>query len=155
MTDSNITAQPTEQQNAPVAAPAAPAAVEPTGPGQVFQNVTHALSDAELTSPPVVKLILDRMRTAEQQRDDYREYMKLYYAKDKEAGILAEKLKTNMANEIMFGVGLTLGGALVGLVPFLWEQKDGNHLAGSICIGIAVVMIVGSILARLKSGSNS
>jgi VIT1/CCC1 family predicted Fe2+/Mn2+ transporter len=95
------------------------------------------------------------MRTAEQQRDDYREYMKLYYAKDKEAGILAEKLKTNMANEIMFGVGLTLGGALVGLVPFLWEQKDGNHLAGSICIGIAVVMIVGSILARLKSGSNS
>jgi hypothetical protein len=70
MTDPVIAAEQTEQRETPrpVTTPATAAAN--TASGKIFSNITHTLSDSELTSLPVVKLILDRAYYAEAKRDD-------------------------------------------------------------------------------------
>jgi hypothetical protein len=152
MTDIESAAEQTEQWDTPPTAAEPAPAVASSGPGQIFRNVTHTLSDAELTNAAVIKLIIDRMHTAESQRDGFKRYTDLYHATDKEVGILKEKLKTDLANEIMFGVGLTMGGAAVGLVPYFWDKDKGN-LGVIICVGVAVVCTIGSIVARAYHGS--
>ncbi len=69
--------------------------------------------------------------------------------------MLEEKLKTNTTNEIMFGVGLTLGGAIFGLAPYFWDKGNNDHLAGGICIAVAVVLTAGAIAGRLFYGSRT
>jgi hypothetical protein len=152
MTEPESAAEQTEQRDTPPTVPEPAPTVPSTGPGQIFRNITHTLTDAELTNPAVIKLIIDRMRTAEADRDEFRRYVNLYHASDKQLGVLKEKLKINIAGEITFGVGLTMGGAAIGLVPYFWA-KDNDHLAGVICIAAAVVLTVGSIIARVYYGS--
>ena len=130
MTDQASTAEQTEQRDTPPTTAEPAPAVASTGPGQIFRNITHALTDLELTNPAVIKLILDRMHAAEQQRDEFRQYVALYHERDKKVGVFEEKLKTNTANEIMFGVGLTLGGAIFGVAPYFWDKGNNDHLAG-------------------------
>lgn len=48
-------------------------------------------------------MILELLLTTEAERDELKCYVPKYYEADKRAGILEEKLKTNKANEIMFG----------------------------------------------------
>jgi hypothetical protein len=144
-------AEQTEQRNTPPAAAQTAPTVATTGPGQIFKNITHALTDDDLKNPAVVRLILDRMYTSETQRDEFKQYVGLYHASDKSAGILAEKLKTSVTNEILFGLCLTLGGAAFGLAQYFWAKADGKS-AGDICVAVAVILIVGGIFARAIHG---
>jgi hypothetical protein len=153
MTESENAAAQTEQLDTSPTVPEPKPTVASVGPGQIFRDITPNLVDAELTNNlAAIKLILDRMRTAEADRDDYKRYVKLFHDSDKLVGIQNEKLKINIAGEITFGVGLTIGGALFGLVPYFWAKGD-DHLAGATCIAVAAVLTVGSIAARAYYGS--
>lgn len=139
----------TEQQDTPIPVPEPTAGVASTSQRQALDNITRALTDAEVTNPAAVKLIIHMLRTAEADRDGCKRYVDLYHEANTQVGVLTERLKANYTNEILFAVGVALGGTLLGLAPYIWEK---DHLVGGISIGLAVVLIVGSVAARANFG---
>lgn len=146
MTDPASATEQTEQRAASSIIAPAPAAAN-TASGKLFGNITHALSDSDLASLPVAKLILDRMYTAEMQREEFKAYVPLYHAADKNVAVLKEKLNTSTMVDIFYGTGLALGGAAAGFAPYFWD-KD-RMAPGIICISFAVVLIVLSVVVRI------
>jgi hypothetical protein len=129
----------------PIAEPAL--AVASTAKRQIFENITHALNDEDVTNRAAVKLIIDRMITAESQRDYYKQFETLYYGAHEKVAVQAEKLRTNKMVEVYFGTGLALAGAAATAAPLFWD-KD-HMLPSIICISYAVVQLVTSVLVRM------
>jgi hypothetical protein len=137
----------TQQEAHQTAAEEPPPIVEATGPDQIFSNVTRHLTDSELTSAPVVKLLLDRMHTAEKRRDFFETYVALYHEKDKEVAVLSGKVRTNNMVEVFFGVGLALAGLSGGFAPYCWDHN--LPILGGVCIIFAATLLIVSVLARM------
>ena len=88
-----------------------------------FRGVRRQISDEELRSGAVSKLLLDDLERAEADRDRYSAFAEQYHEADKRAAVneermnvLREQLRTNRAVEVLFATGLGLGGAIIGLV---------------------------------------
>ena len=58
-------------------------------------------------------MLIDDIERLEREHFSMSEYRDRYYKADKIAAILEEKYKGNIAVEVMFGVCLTLGGAVL------------------------------------------
>lgn len=129
----------------PARVESAQSSVAPSSRRQAFQDVRRRLSDDDLKSPGVQKLILDELEEAEAERDLLRGYIERFHEADKRAAILEERLKPAHAVEVLFAVGVGLGGAIVGLAPFFWSVP----LQGLICMTLGTLMIAGSIAARV------
>jgi hypothetical protein len=119
--------------------------VPASGRRQAFRDVRRELTDADLASPGVQKMVLDELERAETECEQLRAYIERYHEADKRAAILEEKLRPARAAEVAFGVGVGLGGAIVGLAPFFWE----NRLQGLLCLLVGILMIFGSIISRM------
>ncbi|HEY2330039.1 MAG TPA: hypothetical protein VGI63_09540 [Verrucomicrobiae bacterium] len=119
--------------------------VPTTGRRQVFKNLQKELSDEELKSPGITKLILEMLASAEAERDEFKLFVEKFHAADKNAAVLGEQLKTNKINEILFGVGVGLGGAIVGLAPLFW----GTDSKGPVVLALGIAMIIGSTIGRI------
>ena len=59
---------------------------------------------------------------------------------------LREKLKANIAVEIMAGVGLAGGGAIISLWPYFWAV---NTTKGAATIGVGLLLIVGATVGKV------
>ena len=129
-------------------APASEAA-QPTVPSsgrrQAFRDIRRQLAEDDLKSTGVQKLLLDMLENAEASCEAARAFEVKFHEADKLSAVLTEKLRTDRALEIMFGVGVGLGGALLGVVPMLWEKQP----LGFIGLGIGLVLVAGSTLARV------
>ena len=90
-------------------------------------------------------MLLDELERADSECADLRGFRDRFYDRDKAAAMLEERLKPATAVEILFGVGVGLGGAIVGLAPLFWQ--DGAK--GPICLGIGLVVILGSTVGRI------
>jgi len=140
------TPAPEPDQGAGETQPAAPPA-EPTPPSgrrQALRDLRRQLSDDELTSPGVQKLLLDALEQADAKCEELAGYLARFHEADKRAAVLEEKLRTQTALEIAFGVGTGLGGAIVGLAPVFWNQQP----QGYIVLVVGCLLIVGSVIAR-------
>jgi len=104
----------------------------------------RTLSDEDLASPGAQKLLLDALEQADTQIEVLSGYVERFHGADKRAAILEERVKQSRAADIMFAVGLGLGGVILGLVPSLWS----NGPIGLIALAVGAVMIVGAIVAR-------
>ncbi|MBI5375817.1 MAG: hypothetical protein HZA77_10300 [Candidatus Schekmanbacteria bacterium] len=123
--------------------------VPPSGRRAAFRDVRRQLTDEELFSPGVQKLILGLLEEADDEREYLRSYINLYHESDKKAAVLSEKLLTQKAIEIFFGVGVGLGGAIIGLMPFFWgEKSEYGVIAGIVGLCIIVGASVGRIVKR-------
>ena len=145
MTDPAAPAQ-TEQLTAPAPAPMPLAIVASSGGRQIFVNITRTLTDAELTSAPVIKLIIDRMHTAEEDRDQYKRYVDLYHDANGQVAVLTEKLKKSVVVEIQYGFGLAAGGAILGVTPVFWDKS--NLLPGILCLVMGTILMAGAAIVR-------
>ena len=121
MSDTSQQSVSTEQRDAPKVE-AVSNSVPTTGRKQVFKNLQKELSDEELKSPGITKLILEMLASAETERDEFKLFVEKFHKADKDAAVLCEQIKTNKINEILFGVGVGLGGAIIGLAPLFWGQ---------------------------------
>jgi hypothetical protein len=142
----HIKPEQTEQLESPKS-PASPVSstVSPTGRRLAFQDIKRQLTEAELQNTGTQKMILELLLTTEAERDELKNYVPKYYEADKRAGILEEKLKTNKANEIMFGAGIGAGMAIIGLAPFFWDDK--GH--GPIALVVGAAITLGAIVGRI------
>ena len=142
----------------PVPAPEAPGAPQggvapapatmPTTGRQAFRDIRRQLTDAELANPGVQKIILDDFERAELRCVEMEAYVDRFHAADKRAGVLEEKLRTERALEVFFGLGTGFGGAIVGLAPFLFELFDDNKIPGIVALVLGAGMIAGASIGR-------
>jgi hypothetical protein len=97
-----------------------------------------------LASKGVQKLLLNELETSEGDCEALRAYVERYHESDKRAAVLEERLKTNTGTEIMFSIGLVVGGALIGWAPTLWDGSS----KGPIALAIGVILVAGSGIAK-------
>ena len=112
---------------------------------RAFAKVRRELSEEELSSPGAQRFLLDELEQLEEELDDLERYRDLYYAADKERAVLSEKLKVQVAADVVFGVCLTIGAALVGIAPALWA----NSAYGAACLSMGFALMAGGIVAKV------
>jgi hypothetical protein len=115
---------------------------------RAFSRLRRELTDEELSSPAVQRLLIDDIERLEKENGRLIEYQDSFYSADKLVATLSEKLKTNTAQEIVFGVCLTVGAALIGVAPSLWNS---TNLHGQISIALGAILIVGGIASKVVS----
>jgi hypothetical protein len=137
--DGQATGEPT-----PLAASAGEA-TPPTGRRQALRDLRRQLTDEDLASPGVQKLLLDDIERADAECDLLSGYVTRFHEADKRAAVLEERLRTQTAFEIAFGVGVGLGGAIMGLAPSLWNTPPFGVLA----IVVGLLLTLGATVARV------
>src|SRR5436189_6276378 len=80
---------------------------------QAFRDLRRQLSDEDLKSPGVQKLLLDELERSEAQCEVLAGYVERFHAADKRAAILEERSRTSIALEVIFGVGVGVGCAIM------------------------------------------
>jgi hypothetical protein len=119
-------------------------ATETTGRRQVFRDIRRQLDEVDLASKGVQKLLLNELETSEGDCETLRAYVERYHEADKRAAVFEERLKTNTGTEIMFAVGLAVGGALIGWSATLWDATS----KGPVALAIGFALVAGSGIAK-------
>jgi hypothetical protein len=129
--------QPDEVGSQPIAAEAPKA-------HRAFSRLKRELTDEELGSSGVHKLLLELLQRAEEDNVDMKPFRDRYYQADKQNGVLQEKLKSNLATEVISMGSLTVGAVALGYAPSLWKSQPGGWLA----VVFGLVLIGGGIIAK-------
>jgi hypothetical protein len=127
-------AQPDETGSKPLTAEESPKS------NRAFSGVTRALSDEELDSPGVRKLLLELIQRAEEDISILKSFRDRFYEADKRNGILEQKLRTNKAAEAFSMGTLATGGTAVGLAPTFWSFPHGGGVF-VLVFGIALILV--------------
>jgi len=112
---------------------------------RAFTNIRRELSDEELSSPAIQRVLIDDIERLENEKFELTEYRDKYYGADKKSAILEEKVKSATAQEIIFGVCLTVGAAALGYAPAVWSSQP----SGWISIVFGITLIIGGIVSKL------
>jgi hypothetical protein len=124
---------------------------EPTGKAvapktrRAFSKLAMELSQEELDSPGVQKLLLAEITRLEQENFRLSGFQDQFHEADKERDMLKERSRKSVFLEILYSLGLTLGAALMGLTP----SFNAAGADGWITLVIGAVMILGAVIARL------
>ena len=127
-------------------APPADSSVPASGRRAAFRDVRRQLTDDELKSPGVQKLILDILEDVDGDRETLRSYVGLFHEADKTAAVLSEQVRSQTSVEVFFGVGVGLGGAIIGLAPFFWGDKPAY---GAITGFVGLTLMIGATIGRI------
>ena len=119
----------------------------PTGRRQSFSKVRRQMTDEELSSAGLQKLLIDMLEESENECANLKNYVSSYHGADKRAAILGERLLKDNKIDIFFGVGVGLGGAILGLIPFFADDKP---LYGVICGFVGLALVTGATIGRIK-----
>lgn len=108
-----------------------------------YVNVRRELSEEELTSPAVQRLLLSEYDRVERECERLKSFEEDYHKFDKRVAVLEEKLKTSTASEILYTCCVSIGSVLAGVSGIYWNNRGWLLL----CIGIALV--IGSVIYKL------
>lgn len=111
-----------------------------------FASISRQVTDDDLAHSGVQRVLLDYMDQLVEETDELRSYRDRYHAADKEAAIvktqLAESRQRKKMEELLGGIGLTIGGALLGIAPSL--DKHGWVVGiASLALVVSVPLVVG------------
>ena len=109
---------------------------------RAFSRLKRELSDEELASPGVQKLLLDYLAQADDENATLRSYRDRFHEADKRNGVLEEKLKINTAVEVISMGSLAVGAAALGYAPSLWFTPHGGQFVfafGTVLIGVGIL----------------
>jgi len=127
----------TETESQEPAAPSDPGPVEPAKGRQSFSKLRRELSDDELTSPAVQRMLLDDVDRLEREASELRAMRDKYHDADKRCAVLDEQRRGANSAEIQYGMCLTLGSVALGFAPTLWPHQPAGWV--SVLFGIALV----------------
>jgi hypothetical protein len=113
---------------------------------RAFSRLKRELSDEELSSPGVQKLLLDYLAQADNEIAALKAFREQFHEADKRNGVLEEKLKINSAAEVISMGSLAVGAAALGYAPSLWSST--TH-SGPIALAFGIVLIIVGILAKV------
>jgi hypothetical protein len=112
----------------------------PTNP---YTNIKRELSEEELKSPAVQKLLLNEHDKLEKKIAELEGYIDRFHTSDKLRAILEEKLKGTNAFEVLYSFCLTAGSALAGISGIFWDKN------GYLLLIIGFVILLGGIISKL------
>jgi hypothetical protein len=138
--------QPQESPNIQTSAVAPPANTS-SGSVQAFREIRRELSEKELASPGVYKLILDRLDGALAQCERLASFEGRFHEKDKRVEVLEEKLSKRTALDLAWGAGISIGLALVSLAPVVWDTQPSWIRVVFLVVG--ALLIVAGIAIRV------
>lgn len=111
---------------------------------KTFSRIKVELSDEELASPGVQKMIVEELGRCQDTISSMESYREKFYEVDKKLAIEVEKGKKNLATEIVSGGCLAVGSAAIGYAPSLTSLP----LAGYLAVAFAVVLIIVGVVAK-------
>lgn len=119
---------------------------QPKGRGRrkALSSARRELSDNELASSAVQKLLLDEIERLEEENIELCGYRNRYHEVDKKAAVLEQKIKQSMAHEIISVTCLTVGAAAIGYAPKVWSSEP----TGYICLAFGILLIIGGIVSK-------
>lgn len=123
---------------------------EPTAPSpkvkgrRSFAKMRRELTDDELASPGVQKLMMDELDRLEDEKLELTGIRDKYQEASVRCAVLTEKLKPRIASDIFFGGFMTIGAAMLGLAAAVWS----NILAGVCMIVFGCILIIAGIASK-------
>lgn len=130
--------EPDPSESGDTSPPASPVIKSP------FSNLRPDLSEDELASPGVQRLLHYEVLKLERGHAEMKSLREKYHEADKERAVLQSKVRQTKASDINFAICLTAGGASIGLAPTFWGGP-----AGWPAIGIGLLLWCGGCAARL------
>jgi hypothetical protein len=121
--------------------------VKPKSGRRSFSKLPRELSEKELASPAVQKMLVDEIERLETECDDLSSYRPKFHDADKRAAILEEKFKGKISIDILQTGCLTVGAAALGYAPSI---TTGQPSAPMVAIFGVVLVIVGLAAKAVK-----
>jgi hypothetical protein len=112
---------------------------------RALSRLKRELSDDDLASPGVQKLLLDSLERIEEENAGLKSLREKYHQADKQNGVLEEKLKTSTSVEIVSMGSLAVGAAALGYAPSAWASQP----TGWIALSFGVVLTAFGIAAKV------
>ena len=132
-------AQPDEVGSRPITSEEAPKS------HPAFSRLKRELSDDDLNSPGVQKLLLDYLARAEEAVAALNSFRDKYHDADKRIGVLEEKLKVHRAAEVLSTGTIAIGAAALVYGPSTWNIQP----AATISVIFGAVLTVVGVLAKV------
>ncbi len=110
---------------------------------KAFSKLRRELSDEELNSPAVQKLLLDNLDQLENTNFELEIFEEKFHAVDKEKAVLEEKLKSTQSSEILYTFTLTIGAAIMGLAPTFWTTGY-----GWLVVVVGFLLVLGGLISK-------
>lgn len=92
-------------------------------PYDPYAKVQRLLSEEDMSSPAVQKLLLNENVRMNKEIERLRLVEDNFHNRDKEAAILEEKLKKTTGSEILYTICTSGGSALVGFSKAFWDNN--------------------------------
>jgi hypothetical protein len=112
---------------------------------RALSRLKRELTDEELSSSGVQKLLLDLLERTEEENSALKSFRDGYYESDKQKEVLEEKLKTRVALELVSTGCVAAGAAAITYAPVAWT----NHPNGEIALGLGFVLTIVGVIAKV------
>jgi hypothetical protein len=112
---------------------------------RALSRLKRELTDEELSSAGVQKMLLESLARAEEENEELKTLRDKYYGADKQLSVLQEKLKTSAALEVVSMGTLAAGTAAMAYAPTLWASQP----SGWIVLAFGVVLTAVGIFAKV------
>jgi hypothetical protein len=110
-----------------------------------FARLRRELSEEELASPAVQRLLLDDIDRLEGELNQLGEFRARFHECDKHCGILQQRVKIHLAQEVVHLSCFSVGSAAIGYAYNLWHHQP----AGWIALAFGVVLVGMGIAAKV------
>ncbi|WP_057831290.1 DUF2892 domain-containing protein [Colwellia sp. TT2012] len=117
---------------------------QPSIPSSPYSKIRREISEDDLQSPAVQRLLLGEVDRLQTQISDLELIKIKYHVADKQTAILNEKIKALTSHEVLYGICLTIGSAIIGLASLLWASGY-----GIVAIAIGSVLVVGGVISKV------
>jgi hypothetical protein len=113
-----------------------------------LSKLARQLGDSELRSSGAKKLLLADRDRLEQEVNELKGYRIRFFEADKQLAVALQRLKASFAADVISGVCLTIGGAVLGLIPSFSDNL--SHVLTFAVISI-VLLVTGIAAKRVSS----
>ena len=122
---------------------ATPEAFVQTGKARkALSTLKRELSDDDLLSAGVQKMLLGELDKLEEEKLELTRYREQYHQVALELAIANSKVKISVAADAIFGGMMTLGALIAGYAASVWDKPPTGYLClvtGAAAIGIGIV----------------
>ncbi|UST83309.1 hypothetical protein [Pseudomonas siliginis] len=109
-----------------------------------FSKLRRELSDEELSSPAVQRMLIDEIERLDSERVDLSVFRNKFHDADRRAGILEERFKSKICIEIIHIACVTVGAAALGFAPSIWT----NQPAAMMSLIFGTVLVIAGLAAK-------
>ena len=109
-----------------------------------FPKLRRELSDEELSSPAVQRMLIDEIERLDTERGELASFRTKFHDSDKRAAILEERFKGKISIEIIHVACITVGAAALGYAPSIWQTQPTAWMTAI----FGVVLIVAGLAAK-------